>query len=295
MSVRGEVEERGRESLSSTNQEAGCKLHYIVDHLLCSLMSSVSIVLLGRPVRDSQPRLTSLTALTASSIGLRDGAQTVVSIYNLRLPAQTAGGAAGGTQRSGADRGGAAAAVLGAARRQALHGSALSPMHHALATTTQLAVANTTLTPAWQPWASQLGRRRGGGRPAPRPNQPHAHPPCGPRYRRPAATAPEFQAKATGVGATRYQAAPSSPNSLASGNLAWTSGSGSSARRWRRCGPAHTGARRRKPLHPGAPPRGPSASAPAASPTARQLEGLYWRRGRHQCIKQSAFGIGSGG
>ena len=196
-------------------------------------------------MRDSQPRLTSLTALTASSIGLRDGAQTVVSIYNLRLPAQTAGGAAGGTQRSGADRGGAAAAVLGAARRQALHGSALSPMHHALATTTQLAVANTTLTPAWQPWASQL--------------------------------------------------APSSPNSLASGNLAWTSGSGSSARRWRRCGPAHTGARRRKPLHPGAPPRGPSASAPAASPTARQLEGLYWRRGRHQCIKQSAFGIGSGG
>ena len=31
-----------------------------------------------------------------------------------------------------------------------------SLMHQALATTTHLAAANTTLTPAWQPWAGQL-------------------------------------------------------------------------------------------------------------------------------------------
>ena len=85
------------------------------------------------------------------------------------LPARTAGGAAGGTQRSGAagDRGGAPVAALAAARRQALeHGRALrapdSLVHQALATTNQLAVADTTFTPAWQPWAGRGGSGAGG-------------------------------------------------------------------------------------------------------------------------------------
>ena len=127
-----------------------------------------------------------------------------------------------------------------------------SLMHQALATTTQLAAANTTLTPAWQPWTGQLAAAMAAvGQPLDLTN-PTTIPlaalatassgsSSSSRPRRPGREPPDTRStKGTSA------AAPSPPNSLASGNLTLTSSSGASGRRWRRCGPAHTGARRRK-------------------------------------------------